>query len=76
LVTGAGGEDLTSPPKPAIIKTHTTKGKQMNNINITVPEIHADILTGFIGQFLDENDPDQFVREAFENIYNQLTEGQ
>jgi hypothetical protein len=43
------------------------------NIDITVPSIHADTLTGFIGQFLDENDPDQFVREAFENIYNQLT---
>jgi hypothetical protein len=47
----------------------------MNNINITVPEIHADILTGFIGQFLDENDLDDLSREAFENIYNQLTEG-
>lgn len=47
----------------------------MDDITISIPEIHADILTGFIGQFLAENDPDAFVREAFENIYNQLTEG-
>jgi hypothetical protein len=45
----------------------------VNNINITVPENHTDILTGYLGQWLDTSKIDEDIREAFENIYNQLT---
>jgi len=48
----------------------------MNNINITVPESHADILTGYLGQWLSTSKIDDDIREAFENIYNQIVEGQ
>lgn len=44
-------------------------------MNIEIPEIFADTLTGFIGQYLEENDADQFLREALETIYNQIVEG-
>jgi hypothetical protein len=45
-------------------------------IALSVPEIHADILTGYLGQWLDTSKIDDDIREAFENIYNQIVEGQ
>lgn len=43
------------------------------NIKVTIPEEHADTLTGWLGMWLAQNNLSDDAREAFENIYNQLT---
>lgn len=42
-------------------------------MNINIPDEHIDTLTGFLGEDISNPLTPDHLREAFENIYNQLT---